>query len=1088
VIRKILKKLIPRLKDPRVAIPAATVLGVVLIGGGTWFVTRSWMIAIAVALAIALIVLIVILVRTLGSGEREERLIGGLEESDGAARAPAANDPNSVGIRSTFNQALMEIRRSRLGPQGIFELPWWLTLGPTGSGKTELIRNAGLDVPAEFAHSLQSGPTSGCHFILTNQAVILDTAGQFVDAGDEASEDWETLLRLLKKHRASGPLEGILIGLSAASLVSQDPARTTEIARALRRRLNETAEALGFDVPIYVVVTQIDQIRGFGEFIAALPAERTREAFGWTNDRRDVADMAAAAAAALAPIYDQLDQILPELLLREPDLTRRRDLFLFPEEMRALSHRVVDVLRDAFAPSVYNEVPFLRGVYFTSALRGGASLSSVATRLGQDWCASVAQQATAGGGVFTSGLFREIMIGDDELAVESTSLGGRSRNIIVGLTAVTSLACLAFAGVSFVGNFSSIRDLEAKARRLLDVPSSLEAADSLRKSIVSSRSPDAAVGFPMMAKTRDRAADRASDTFRWAIEREHIRPAKQRINGVLVRADHDAFEALAVLAMDVSWLASRAESDATYRPNIVQYTSFDGSERDREAFSAGYDAFVRWAPESRIKALIKDERNAVLESATSLLDLRRLEEWSQRRSERQPPVQYADFGIEQPDATRNATVMGAYTRKGWEGLVRDLVNAVEDSGGAAEDNIRRFRNGYVTRFDRSWREFLLSAPTRIEPSIAVFESPHLALFERLAEEVAADLPRNGEKPAWMSLAEEIRNERPPEPDEAAEGGDSGPPLPWIRYKQALDQVGLDAASVATQTGDRPLQVALSLGDSSSSTRTLNLLEELFPLRNETVESRKLRLLLAMPVFDAGRAVLEAAEPELSRRWYEAIYRPYQIEGQDPMTLYNPNGGALSTFMQEDLGPFFDRDEPRRVIGDLRLPMSETFLSWLADARSLQRALFPGAGAALEIPVRLEGIPSQILGSSGAFVTRRDLRLDCASSVQTFEYREGTSIETLVWRPDCKQVTLRIWIRSPSGATRELLPRKEWTGPLALPEFLREGKQVSKSRYQWNLKYDNMVVRVEYRLRAGTALLGFAHKPPPSGLRGERDAI
>ena len=30
-------------------------------------------------------------------------------------------------------------------------------------------------------------------------------------------------------------------------------------------------------------------------------------------------------------------------------------------------------------------------------------------------------------------------------------------------------------------------------------------------------------------------------------------------------------------------------------------------------------------------------------------------------------------------------------------------------------------------------------------------------------------------------------------------------------------------------------------------------------------------------------------------------------------------------------------------------------------------------------------------------------------------------------------------------------------------------------------------RIEYRLRAGATLLGFEHKPPPSGLRGDSDA-
>ncbi|MBK7949148.1 MAG: hypothetical protein IPK00_10500 [Deltaproteobacteria bacterium] len=144
----------------------------------------------------------------------------------------------------------------------------------------------------------------------------------------------------------------------------------------------------------------------------------------------------------------------------------------------------------------------------------------------------------------------------------------------------------------------------------------------------------------------------------------------------------------------------------------------------------------------------------------------------------------------------------------------------------------------------------------------------------------------------------------------------------------------------------------------------------------------------MPVLDAGSAVLLAAIPELNQRWYEEIYRPYSEEAQDLVSLYDPDGGALSRFMTAELGPFFERNEPKIILGDLTLPFSDEFLDWLEESRSMQRSLFPGSGAALTIPVRLEGVPSKVKGSEGVFVTRRDLILECPSSVQTFEYREG----------------------------------------------------------------------------------------------------
>lgn len=1083
-----LSKIADFFRDPRVAIPSATAVGATAVAGGTWFATRSWMIAIAVALAIALVVLIIILLRTLGSEEREERLAGGLEEPrEKSAGAHATTGSSGAGIRAIFSQALAEIRRSRLGSDGLHSLPWWITLGPTSSGKTELIRNAGLDAPAEFAHTMRSGPTASCNFVLTNQAIAIDTAGSFVDAGDEAPEDWTTLLRLLKKHRSNGPLEGILVTLSAVSLLSNDAGKTEETARSLRRRLNELTDTLGFDVPIYVVITHLDRLQGFGELLSVLPAERRREAFGWTNDRRTVPDVAEAAEGAMLPVLDQLDQILPELLMRETDPARRRNLFLLPQELNALCRRTGDALRSAFAPSVYDEVPFLRGLYFASATRGGPAISTVGHRLGHDWASTVASPDTAGG-VFISGLISDIMIGDDELAVETGGVGRRTRRVVLGIAAAASVAALALAGVSFGGNYFAIRDLEKKAQRLMDAPSSLDAADALRDSIIASSSSEVALAVPFMGRPRDKAIDQAKSAYLWALEREHIRPTKQRIKGILRQADHDAFEALAVLALDVSWLADAAEGDATYRPDLVQYTDFDRNDRDREAFVTGYDAYVRWSEESTIKTTIKDERDAVLESATRLLDLRRLEEWSERSQDRQPPISHGSLGLNTAGLTELPTVAGAYSRQGWESLIRDLVKAVEDSGGTADANIQRFRSGYVSRFDRSWEAFLLATPTDPTPNTAVFDSPHLAIFERIASEVEADLPRENRRPEWMNIAIGFRQElAPAAASPPAEGAPPPPPTPWSRYKQALDQVALDADIARTQTSDKALQAATKIGQGSSFTNALALLEELIPPRTDTPPTRKLREILSMPILDAGAAVLEASLPELNRVWYQNIYKPYAIDGRNIVALYNPQTGPLAGFLQNDLGPFFERDAPKKLVGDLSLPLDPGFLGWLESARSLQRTLYPGAGSVAEIPVRLRGTPANVVGQPDLYVTRRDLELECASSVQTYEYRNGMSTERFSWKPDCQTLSLKIWVSSSGGNPRELQPRKEWTGPLALPKFLQQGARAGNDLYQWNLRYDDAEVQVEYEVRSGAALFGMVHRAPPAALKGQPNA-
>ncbi|MBK7949150.1 MAG: hypothetical protein IPK00_10510 [Deltaproteobacteria bacterium] len=171
-----------------------------------------------------------------------------------------------------------------------------------------------------------------------------------------------------------------------------------------------------------------------------------------------------------------------------------------------------------------------------------------------------------------------------------------------------SILFLGFSGVSFVGNFLLIRDLEVKTKRLVDAPSSLGAANSLRESIVASQAPRAVLNMPFMDKSRMRATDRATATFLEIMDRENVGPAKARIAEVVRRAGTDAFDALAVLAMDLGWLTNRARSDSSLRPDLAQFSPFSTSERDRAEFDAVYDAFIAWSSDDALDQIIEDER------------------------------------------------------------------------------------------------------------------------------------------------------------------------------------------------------------------------------------------------------------------------------------------------------------------------------------------------------------------------------------------------------------------------------------------------------------------------------------------------
>lgn len=1046
----------------------------VVLAGGARLVFASWLAAGIVALAVALIGLLAVLLWLLLSQEREDRLARGLEGPQVRAQRQAAEAQRAAlgSLESSFRRALDDLRESRLGRDGVYALPWVLVMGDPRSGKTALLRESGLELPAELPPPPAAAATQNCDFWFTNDAILIDLAGRY-GRSDAAADrrEWSQLLQLLRRSRPRCPLNGLLLVLSAPDLLARDATALEEDARSLRRRLNELTDKLGVELPIYVTVSQMDRVEGFLELASALAPGRLQEALGWTQGERHFADAGDVTLKGLDALRSRLETLIPEMVMRESDPSRRLKILLFPDRLSAVSQSLAAFLRRAFAPSVYEETPFLRGVYFTSVGRGVGPAR----------------------GLFVRDLFREVIIGDRDLALPTRGLGPRERRLTLAAGALAALVACAALALPFTLQFRAARQLARDAGSVIAAPSSLEALDRLRTSIEQGAS---ATSGPPPA-----ALDRARATFVWAFGREYEDPTKVHLLEALQRGDDEAFAALADLAIDVSWLGSRAAPGGGMRPQLARFAPIGHAKGDAETFAAAYDAFVRWLPDGDLEPRVDRERSALMRGSGELLDLGRLERWGEQKGG--GGVHYTDAGLVQPAAGMRDQVPAAYTRPTWESFVRGLIDAVTRTGGAERGAIDAFRRGYVSRFDAAWRAYLLDAPTPPGAEPRPKDSPYLKLLEQIDQQTRADLPREGALPTWIQILREVRRESAPEgkggiplpgwvqalrdgkKEDAAGQKEKAPP--WTRYLDSLDQVAADVASTEVRSEDAlDLASHVAKHEPNSFQGALDLLREIVPSEGDPAAAAKLRSLLAMPVLDAFSVVLDRAMGELDRRWSERIAAPYSgaLSQNRLESLYAPQTGDLARFRSEVLDLYFADGQPKPLLEDRAMPFGEAFRAWLRGADGLQRTLFPGLGGAPREAVRLEGIPSRVSGSGNLFVLRQDLSLGCGTGDQTFVYREGTGTFTFPWSAECQQVSLRVWVRDASGVERELQPRREWHGPLAFPSFLREGQNLGAGRLQWSLHYpdDGVDVTIQYQLRSGESLLSISQGEPPASMR------
>ena len=195
---------------------------------------------------------------------------------------PAAEGVAAVGAK--FQEIMAELKRRKLGGRRFLrEMPWYVIIGPPASGKTTALRQSGLEFPFDLTDDLQGvGGTRNCDWFFTETAVLIDTAGRYVEQGSQPEVDaaeWLGFLDLLKKHRGRRALNGVIVAISA-EILAEGEAAIRAHGREIRKRLAELNSRLEIRLPVYLLITKCDLLKGFEASFGSLTAGRARAGLG----------------------------------------------------------------------------------------------------------------------------------------------------------------------------------------------------------------------------------------------------------------------------------------------------------------------------------------------------------------------------------------------------------------------------------------------------------------------------------------------------------------------------------------------------------------------------------------------------------------------------------------------------------------------------------------------------------------------------------------------------------------------------------------------------------------------------------------
>ncbi|QEM81524.1 type VI secretion protein IcmF/TssM N-terminal domain-containing protein [Halomonas binhaiensis] len=459
------------------------VLWLIGVGLCVWWIPRlgggPQRLAIAVALLTAVWLLAVVLrkYRKVRADRGIEELVT-LEVNREAASAASQSGDYEV-LRERLKAALGMLKARGGSKSSLSELPWFLVLGHSASGKTSLLSRSGLNTSVAGIGA-ETG-TQYCDWYFGNDAVLIDTAGRYI-AEEQPAQEFAEFLKLLAKRRKRNPINGLVVVVDLPALLRGSREDSYALAQQLIERIDEYHAAMDAAPPVYLCFSKADLVPGFVEAFSRLDSDARQRPWGMSFSLAEIRGkgMRQAFSERFESLIASLRAHVDRRVI-ESGLEANSELLRFPDYVNEIRNPLMDFLEPFDLRHNPDSAPLARGLYFTSALQRGDVIAPVFNQAASKMFAlnrttETASQARGERSYFIQGLFRDVVIADRNL-VEHHSRNGRRRSLhlwLVGAGVLAGLGVIGLMAHAFWNNRAGLMSFEEQL-------ASVEQADDATK-------------------------------------------------------------------------------------------------------------------------------------------------------------------------------------------------------------------------------------------------------------------------------------------------------------------------------------------------------------------------------------------------------------------------------------------------------------------------------------------------------------------------------------------------------------------------------------------------------------------------------
>lgn len=617
-------------------------------------------------------------------------------------------------MRTAIAQARQTIQRSPeigRGRDPLYRIPWMLFVGDEQAGVDGLLRAANRVSPFPPPDPQPDGYWRWWFF---KSMIAIETPPSAVcDASARVQRGlWYQALMLLSTERDKLPLNGIVVCMGARTLLA-GPDAVRPVAMRLRRLVDEALEHLQVQLPVYLVVTGLDQVPGYGAFAAVVPEQALAQAVG--HRLSDTEEISAATGNRLeelyAPIVRRLHALRITALRGQATPAGRRAIYEFVEHVRALEPGLETLIGLMLEDNPFQRTPRWRGLFLT-----GSPPETAAGKSG-----------AAGG--FLDDLFTRFLPADQPLASPSfRGNAGKMAIAAVGVGAMLGLSAMLSYG--FVNARQDDGRLLAQTQTACREPSDAVAAARIGwlarcgRTIEQLEVARADTGLGFGLRRADADIERMKEQVLRDFSNLILAPYDQIIETDLAR-NQAGLEHLLAVSQRLRMLDHcRRQSDACQQEAATNL-AFDQDARPFSPFVSGeqdaradrehaaallttYMGYLRWQQSATLDA--EAQRLRTLLARLLAAHTPRPDDVRAWADQRRDPIALTAFWLP-PDrvvgveAAAMPSVSAAFTRQTWQEVLAPMLRTAADAVPERKPVLETFRAQYFSEYFRAWGRF-----------------------------------------------------------------------------------------------------------------------------------------------------------------------------------------------------------------------------------------------------------------------------------------------------------------------------------------------------------------------------------------------